>query len=70
MIWKNYDYGVFGFPKSRVIVQDTVVADSYIGNEVHIFSDNFFFLHSYYFYLHFPLKIKTKLKYLFAFIKN
>lgn len=60
MIWKNYDYGVFGFPKSRVIVQDTVVADSYIGNEVHIFSDNFFFLHPYYSYLHFPLKIKKQ----------
>lgn len=35
VIWKNWDYGVFGFPKSRVIVQDTVVADSYIGNEIH-----------------------------------
>lgn len=41
VIWKNWDYGVFGFPKSRVIVQDTVVADSYIGNEIHIFSDNY-----------------------------
>lgn len=41
MIWKNWDYGVFGFPKSRVIVQDTVVADSYIGNEIHIFRDNY-----------------------------
>ena len=41
MVWKNWDYGVFGFPESRVIVQDTVVADSYIGNEIHTFRDSY-----------------------------
>lgn len=62
MIWKNYDYGVFGFPKSRVIVQDTVVADSYIGNEVHIFSDNFFFLAFILFLSSFSAENKDKTK--------
>ena len=34
VIWKNWDFGIFGFPSSRVIVQDTIVADSNIGKAI------------------------------------
>ena len=32
LLWKNWDYGVFAFPSSRVIVKNTIVADNTIGN--------------------------------------
>lgn len=34
VVWKSWDFGVFGFPTSRVILQDTVVVDNNIGNEL------------------------------------
>ena len=33
LLWKSWDFGVFGYPASRVIIQDTVVADNNLGNE-------------------------------------
>ena len=33
VLWKSWDFGVFGYPASRVIIQDTVVADNNLGNE-------------------------------------
>lgn len=33
ILWKSWDFGVFGYPASRVIIQDTVVADNNLGNE-------------------------------------
>lgn len=33
VVWKSWDFGVFGFPTSRVIVQNTVAVDNNIGNE-------------------------------------
>ena len=39
--WKNWDYGVFGYPSSRVVVEDTVVVDSNIGNRRYLFVYNF-----------------------------
>lgn len=33
VVWKSWDFGVFGYPMSRVIVQNTVVVDNNIGNE-------------------------------------
>ena len=39
LIWKSWDYGVFGFPTSRVIIQNTVVADSNIGKAPFVWFD-------------------------------
>ena len=33
VLWKSWDFGVFGYPESRVIVQNTVFADNNIGKE-------------------------------------
>lgn len=31
VVWKSWDFGVFGYPDSRVVVQNTVVADNNVG---------------------------------------
>lgn len=38
MTWKNWDYGVFAYPSSRVIVQDSIVVDNNIGTSIMVFS--------------------------------
>lgn len=34
LLWKNYDYGVFASPSSRIVVENTVMADNTIGNNI------------------------------------